>query len=216
MLYDEWKDYYHLILKDFGFERERDEQSARLLSELLRGERTTPKELEALISGKVVTVAGDGPNLPDEINNIQGVLIAADEATTVLLENGATPTIVMTDLDGRIEDLVKANEKGAVVLVHAHGDNQDKIRQFAGLFKGLVMGTTQSEPFEDIHNFGGFTDGDRGVFLADHFGASKIRLVGFDFDNPREKGKDVEMKRRKLNWGFVLISRLSSEKVILR
>ncbi|UCD93262.1 MAG: DUF115 domain-containing protein [Methanobacteriota archaeon] len=215
MLYNEWKDYYHLILKDFGFDRGRDETSARLLSDLLRGEATSPEELEGLFKGKTVTVAGDGPNLPRELDDVRGVLIAADEATSVLLENGMTPNVVMTDLDGKMEDLVKANEMGAIVIIHAHGDNQDMIKKFAGRFRGRVMGTTQSVPFDQIHNFGGFTDGDRGVFLADHFEASEIRLVGFDFDNPREKGKDIEIKKRKLNWAFVLVSKLPSEKIIL-
>lgn len=215
MLYEEWKDYYHLILKDFGFDRKEDELSAELLSGLLRGEETKPEELENILRGKIATVAGDGPNLPNEIDHISGVLIAADEATSVLIERGITPDIVMTDLDGDVEDLVNANEKGAIVLIHAHGDNQDKVKRFAEHFKGKVMGTTQSQPFKNIHNFGGFTDGDRGVFLADHFGASEINLVGFNFDIPRDKGKDLDTKKKKLNWAFVLISRLPPEKVNL-
>ena len=32
-----------------------------------------------------------------------------------------------------------------------------------------------------VHNFGGFTDGDRCVFLANHFKAKKIILLGMDF-----------------------------------
>ncbi len=214
MLYDEWEKYYHLILKDFGFDRQRDELSARLLSKILAGEEASPEELRDLIRNKVVTVAGDGANLESEIDKARGVLIAADEATSVILEGGRRPDMVMTDLDGKIEDLVNANERGAVVLIHAHGDNQDAIRRYGGNFKGKVMGTTQSQPFGKIRNFGGFTDGDRGVFLADHFGASEINLIGFDFDTPREKGKDMEMKRKKLNWAYVLISRLPSEKII--
>lgn len=215
MLYDEWEEYYHLILEDFGFDRQKDELSARLLSKLLKGEETGTEELKGLIHERVVTVAGDGPNLENEIDRIRGVLIAADEATSALLERGRTPDIVMTDLDGRIEDLVKANEMGAVVLIHAHGDNQDAIRKHAGSFKGKVMGTTQSLPFDKIHNFGGFTDGDRGVFLADHFGATEINLIGFDFDNPREKGKNLEMKKKKLDWAYVLINKLPCERINL-
>lgn len=215
MLYDEWEEYYHLILEDFGFDKQKDELSARLLSLTLKGEEASQEELKDLIRERTVTVAGDGPNLESEINGIRGILIAADEATSVLLERGRTPDVVMTDLDGKIEDLIRANEKGAVVLIHAHGDNQDAIRQHAGSFMGKVMGTTQSLPFEKIHNFGGFTDGDRGVFLADHFGASEINLIGFDFDNPRDKGKNLEMKKRKLNWAYVLINKLPSERIIL-
>ena len=43
------------------------------------------------------------------------------------------------------------------------------------------IGTTQTNPFNKIQNFGGFTDGDRGVFLASHFDAKKIILFGMDF-----------------------------------
>ena len=45
------------------------------------------------------------------------------------------------------------------------------------------MGTTQTKPIGKIHNFGGFTDGDRCVFLANHFKAKKIILLGMDFGN---------------------------------
>ncbi len=216
MLYEEWKNYYHLILEDFGFDKRRDELSAKLLSELLAGEEIKTEEVQELIGNRIVTVAGDGPNLENEIEGVKGVLIAADEATTVLLEEGYVPDIIMTDLDGKVEDLVNANERGAIVIIHAHGDNQDEIKRFAGQFRRKIMGTTQSLPFNNIHNFGGFTDGDRGVFLADHFGALEINLIGFDFDNPREKGRNVEMKKKKLNWAYVLINKLPSERIILR
>lgn len=215
MLYDEWEVYYQLILEDFGFDRQKDELSARCLSDRLAGEETLPEELMDLINGRIVTVAGDGPNLEDETERAKGVLIAADEATSVLLERGRIPDIVMTDLDGKIEDLVSANERGAIVMIHAHGDNLDTIMQHAGSFRGKIMGTTQSVPSGKIHNFGGFTDGDRGVFLADHFGALEINLIGFDFDNPRNKGKNVEMKKKKLNWAYALINKLPSERIIL-
>ena len=32
-----------------------------------------------------------------------------------------------------------------------------------------------------VHNFGGFTDGDRAVFLAVQLGAKKLILAGMDF-----------------------------------
>jgi Uncharacterized Rossmann fold enzyme len=36
------------------------------------------------------------------------------------------------------------------------------------------IGTTQTNPFNKVQNFGGFTDGDRGVFLASYFKAKKL------------------------------------------
>ena len=65
------------------------------------------------------------------------------------------------------------------MLVHAHGDNSEKIH-FVKNFKNCI-GTTQTKPVGKIHNFGGFTDGDRSVFLANHFKAKKIILLGMDF-----------------------------------
>jgi len=215
MLYDEWEEYYHLILEDFGFDQQKDELSAKLLSSRLVGEETTHEELADLMNGRVVTVAGDGPNLEEETDKAKGVLISADEATSFLLEKGLVPDVVMTDLDGKVEALVKANERGALVIIHAHGENMDEIKKYAECCRGKGMGTTQSLPSGKIHNFGGFTDGDRGIFLADHFGATEINLIGFDFDNPRDKGKNVEIKKKKLNWAYVLINKLPAEKIIL-
>ncbi|GIS96634.1 MAG: hypothetical protein CM1200mP23_4400 [Nitrososphaerota archaeon] len=40
---------------------------------------------------------------------------------------------------------------------------------------------TQTKPIRKINNFGGFTDGDRCVFLADYFKAKKKILLGMDF-----------------------------------
>ena len=65
------------------------------------------------------------------------------------------------------------------MIVHSHGDNINRL-PYAILFK-YCLGTTEDKPFGKIKNFGGFTDGDRCVFLANHFGASKIILIGMDF-----------------------------------
>ena len=55
------------------------------------------------------------------------------------------------------------------------------------------IGTTQTNPFNKVQNFGGFTDGDRGVFLASYFNAKKIILFGMDFGN--QIGKFSNTKR---------------------
>ena len=67
------------------------------------------------------------------------------------------------------------------MIVHAHGDNSEKLN-LVKYFKNCI-GTTQTKPKGNIHNFGGFTDGDRSVFLANHFKAKQIILLGMDFGN---------------------------------
>ena len=103
----------------------------------------------------------------------------ADGATKAMIENNLKPDIVVTDLDGDIKSLKKAGRTNTVMIVHAHGDNTEKIHLVKD-FKNCI-GTTQTKPVGKVHNFGGFTDGDRCVFLANHFKAKKIILLGMDF-----------------------------------
>jgi hypothetical protein len=204
MEFDEWAPLYCRILADFGFDRSEDERSASILADLLHGRAGTPTDLRDIISGRDVAVCGNAPSLASDLRSIgqDQIIIAADGATTVLLENRMIPDVIVTDLDGTIEDIISASEKGSFVVVHAHGDNIPAVRSVVPRLQGTrVLGTTQSEPFDNIHNFGGFSDGDRCVFLAKAFHAASVTLLGFDYDDP-----DVgEIKRKKLVWAKRLI-----------
>jgi uncharacterized Rossmann fold enzyme len=208
MQYEDWEPFYLQIIEDFGFSREADEQVAAELDRLLGGHRVSEKELGALFRGKVVTVAGNGPSLADDLAAAEGVLVTADEATTVALEKGLRPAVLVTDLDGRVEDQVRANAEGTVAVVHGHGDNGPAVRTWAPRFRGRTVATTQSRPSGRLADFGGFTDGDRAVCLADHFGAQEIRLAGWDFEHPSPKDGDAALKQRKLDWAYILIQNL--------
>ena len=177
-----WESKYREILKDFGYSRKKDIQSCKLLDSLLP-KKTRIAEIKDLIEKKPVFVVGAGPSLPSSISILKKhkkiTKIVADGATKAIIENGLKPDIVVTDLDGDIKSLKKAGRTNTIMLVHAHGDNSEKIH-FVKNFKNCI-GTTQTKPMGKIHNFGGFTDGDRCVFLANHFKAKKIILLGMDF-----------------------------------
>ena len=211
MDFEDWAPYYQKILEEFRFSREADERAAALLAKRLGGSRIIPADLDRLLRDKTVTVAGNAATLERESHRIEGVLIAADEATSVLRARQRRPDLIVTDLDGTVEDQIAANREGAIAVVHAHGDNVPAIERWAPRFEGRTMATTQSRPFDDVHDFGGFTDGDRGVLLAAHFGARSIRLVGFDFENPNAKDRPAEVKRRKLDWAYILIQSAAAE-----
>ncbi len=211
MDFEVWEPFYHQILDDFGFSRDEDERVARELDEGLGGRLAADAELQSLLDGQEVTVAGNGPNLAAEIDRVRGVLVTADEATTVVLGKGFRPAIVVTDLDGIVQDQVKANDAGAIAVVHGHGDNGPAVRKWAPLFAGRTVATTQARPTGRLRNFGGFTDGDRAVFLADHFGAARIHLIGFDFEHPSPKDDDPRTKQRKLDWAYILLASLGRE-----
>jgi uncharacterized Rossmann fold enzyme len=179
-----WDEYYVRILDYFGFSREDDEEAARLLSSILPGNDISL--LTDTISGSDIIVAGNAPSLPDDIKktDFEGkVVIAADAAARVMKKGGVIPDIVFTDLDGLDDDVLEMNEAGTILAVHAHGDNMPLVKSWVPKMKGPVVGTTQSTPLENVYNFGGFSDGDRGVFAAYELGAKSVSLIGFDLDD---------------------------------
>ncbi len=216
MNYEEWRSIYREILADFGFSEEEDRAAAELLAELVSPIST--HVLKSLISNKRVHIFGAGPSL-ERLQRIPGgTRIACDGATSFLLERGAVPEIIVTDLDGRLEDLLQANARGSVVVIHAHGDNVLKLRRYAPLFVNVIP-TTQAEPFDGVRNFGGFTDGDRAVFLAEHFKAREIYLYGMDFHSEVGRysfSRDSEVKRKKLLWAERLIRLLEDRGAPIR
>jgi uncharacterized Rossmann fold enzyme len=210
MNFETWEPKYMEILEDFGYSREHDEEAGRILSDMLGSgqiSREALVEASMKVRNRTVVVCGNAPSLDAELNSLlstcsrkRSVFIAADGATSILLEAGIVPEIIVTDLDGRMDDILKANRMGSLVVVHSHGDNIEKLQEFVPQLK-RVIGTTQSRPLPGLYNFGGFTDGDRAVFLARYLDALEIRLIGFDFDD-----RSVTLrKHKKLGWARKLV-----------
>jgi uncharacterized Rossmann fold enzyme len=199
MRFTDWEPHYTAILEYFGFEREADEEAARLLADL--ADRDDVGLLEALIRDRTVTVCGNAPSLPEELDRIEGTVLAADAAAEVLADHGIRPDAVFTDLDGATDVFIDLSEQGTVMVVHAHGDNVPLLRHWVPRFPGPLVTTTQAAPLAHVHNFGGFTDGDRAVFAADELGAARIRIIGFDLAD-----RNVDpLKRGKLYWAGELL-----------
>ncbi|MGZ4912170.1 MAG: 6-hydroxymethylpterin diphosphokinase MptE-like protein [Halobacteriota archaeon] len=206
---EEWDPIYEQILRDFGFIRVADERAALVLSELLArmGSRSLPLErLDHVISGRDVVICGKAPTLLNDLRtgkiSADETIIAADGATSVLLSQGVIPSVIVSDLDGTISDLRLANIMCAIIVVHAHGDNIDKLKAYVPLLSG-ILGTTQTHPLSNVFNFGGFTDGDRAIFLAEALGARHISAIGFDFSDANV----TPQKMRKLKWAKWLLKR---------
>ena len=225
MFYKDWETIYKKISEDLIFSIEQDKKAADIFNKLLQNRKLfSINELKNLISGKEVFVFGAGPSLETSIilnkkkfcNHLK---IASDGATSALMENNILPDLIVTDLDGKVSDQKKANSKGCITIIHAHGDNIENIKKYVPKFKGKILGTTQTDPkpYSNLQNFGGFTDGDRAIFLSRHFKAKKIFLIGFDFNKgigkysfPKKKNKNLKLK--KLRWCKYLIELLKKEK----
>ena len=210
-----WGKKYTEILREFQYSRRKDAQSSRVLNSILRT-KFPLKKLEKKIKNQTIFVIGASSSLNQSIPLLKKykniTKIVADGATKALIKNKIKCDIVVTDLDGDQKFLKKAGKENAIMIVHAHGDNIDKLH-LASDFK-YCLGTTEGKPFGNVHNFGGFTDGDRCVFLAKHFGAKKIILFGMDFGTrigrySKNKVINRATKIRKLRRGMELLEWLA-------
>lgn len=213
----EWYSWYDEILNDFGFDRSADEKSAILLKDLIGDDGLNLNDIP--IKENVI-VFGAGPSLKQNLLEFKRfytenlTVICADGAVTALLEENIIPNIVVTDLDGNIKDLLKSNREGSIMVVHAHGNNMQTLKKYVPKLNN-ILGTTQSTPIKNIYNFGGFTDGDRCLFLAEKLGAKKIILAGMDFgkivtkysrpDIDGELGNADSIKEKKLQYAKELV-----------
>ncbi len=239
MNWPDWKRSYYQIIDQLGFDIEADKQSAQLFETYLIKFPSAKKDkilqkLKTVLKNPVI-IAGAGPSLEQDFSAIFSALtpkkflsnfqmIAVDGATTLFYQKNIVPSIVVTDLDGDLDAIRWAIERGALTLVHAHGDNQQRISYFISQYNDIiskndVWGTTQCKPRQTLFNFGGFTDGDRAIFLAFHFQSPLIGLIGFDFgtkigkystlNSPIKKTRSKKLK--KLQIALELISSFHSQ-----
>ena len=180
-----WMAQYGRIAAEFGYDPRQDRRAAEHLDDILDRPPDVVR-LANIIRGKTVLCAGSGPSLVESIDTLRNTqditLIAADSAALPLVQNGVMPDVVVSDMDGDMDSLSMLAEQGVPFVIHAHGDNMNRLGLAAQL--PVCAGTTQVEPVGRIQNWGGFTDGDRAVFLASHFKADRIILCGMDLKGP--------------------------------
>lgn len=205
MLWELWRPWYDKIVKQLKLDQKMDETAAKVLNDLLPEPELGG--LAKLISEHECIVLGAGPSLDEDLLKLQRVgfldktLIAADGATSAITRY-RNPTIIVTDLDGNVDDQLEAWRRGSWLAIHGHGDNLTKVRQIVAELKERVVGTTQVKPSGKLRNFGGFTDGDRAAFMTHELGASRIYLAGMDLGTEiggHSGDKDVRRKLVKLS-----------------
>ncbi|OVE86351.1 6-hydroxymethylpterin diphosphokinase MptE-like protein [Natronolimnobius baerhuensis] len=205
MEFDEWEPVYDAILQDFGYDRQGDEHARDVLASL-----TEPFDSSRLPSMReqTVAIAGAGPSLETETDleraRAADVVVAASTAVDTLTANDIAVDCMVTDLDKNPETVCELTANEIPVAVHAHGDNVPAVRTVVPDCAGeFVLPTTQAAPRAHVQNMGGFTDGDRAAFLADHLGAATLVFVGWDFDDPSvdaSKARKLEWAERLLYW----------------
>ena len=186
------------IVASFRFNPYRDFLAGIELSDLIRRDawKLLPKE---------DTVSVIGPSDPTE--SPEGYVVVADSA---LDHYSGRVDMIVSDLDGPIQKII--DQEDSLKVIHAHGDNIQKLGEVVPRLKGTILGTTQSIPVRAVRNIGGFTDGDRSVIMASLLGAKRIFIHGFDYSNPVDGPRDV--KFMKVQFAKGIIDNLKSAEVV--
>lgn len=223
MEYDRWAPLYDRIRTSFGFPWERERAAADRLRALLPPVALDDPvgRLAARLRGRAVVIVGLAPRAgPPPLwrrpfSEEPAALVAADGATATCLDAGLVPDVVVTDLDGPVPAEVTANRRGALVVVHAHGDNVPLLEEWVPQFPGELVGSWAGPPGDGLIDPGGFTDGDRAAYVAESAGAARLLLWGFDFtraDEPdhAQRGR----KLAKLAWADRALAELAASTAV--
>jgi len=202
-----WEPWYIWIASALGLSVSRDYEASRVLDALIRDRVADVGDLKKVVEGKLVLVVGAGPSIENDLSEVLDAvdaLVAADGASSRLLELGVSPDIIVTDLDGDLNDIYESWRRGSHVVVHAHGDNITALEAYVRKFDDRLIGTTQVRPIGCLHNFGGFTDGDRAVFMCMELGCRAVLMTGMDFSAVVGRYSKPWLKEDVAAWPFKL------------
>jgi hypothetical protein len=189
MEWSEWQPIYLDIVQRLDLDTAMDRKATELLTGILREIDPQPllNKLRESMSGRSIVVCGAGPSLESHIQKLKArndfpdlVMVAADGAVSVLLEQGIKCDAVTTDLDGDIKHLMEMKRRGAILIVHGHGDNIEIVKSVVPEL-GDILGSTQVEPTNRAFLWGGFTDGDRACHVVSDYNPERMILAGMDF-----------------------------------
>lgn len=203
--FSEWEPVYAAIVEDLDLDRGADRRARDRLADL-----TIPFDLGRLaFAGETVAIVGGGPI--EDLTPVQHAdrVVAAGGGIEHCWRTDVPIDLVVTDLDSAPEVSVELTHTGTPVAVAAHGDNVPAIETHVpSMDRDSVLATTQAKPVAHVVNAGGFTDGDRAAFIADHCGGESLAFLGWDLD---DSGVGP-MKRRKLRWAERLLSLLEQRR----
>ena len=215
------------VRQAFGWSEADDAQSALQLQHFLQQhDRWAPLHREKalkrvktqLLNAQRIVIIGAGveENELESYNQPGDVFVAADGAVGALHGYSQLACIV-SDLDGG-DYLDAAAKQGQTIVVHAHGDNTQEWQKILTSWEqyastpALILSHQVNQAIPGMHNFGGFTDGDRALCFVLSMGceSQKIELVGFSTNRVgRWSGITVaDTKLKKLEWMERIVSEL--------
>jgi len=157
------------------------------------------------------------------------LVVVVDSAVNYLVKLGAEflcklkcrETFLVTDLDADMQALLEFTRNvKPVVIVHAHGDNIDRLKLATPSLaqsSSLISGTCQVLYYgKYVQYCEGFSDGDRAVHIARKI-SRKVTLIGFNPDaNSNLAGKPItDLKMSKLKVAELEITSIKLDGTLL-
>jgi uncharacterized Rossmann fold enzyme len=180
-------------------------------------------QLKLLKATAVVFVgaAVESQELEDMVGD--GVVFIAADGAVGALPPQADLACIVSDFDGTTH-LELAAKSGATIIAHAHGDNMEAWNECVETWShfsnppALVLSHQTPHYFEGMHNWGGFTDGDRALCMAHSLGVNfeDVYLVGYTLSRVGQwSGRTQEsLKLAKLQWMAAVVQMLGLEQQI--
>ena len=215
-----------LVRQAFGWSESDDAESALQLQAALHNHEhwNESQRFEALagvknrlLKASKVVVIGAAVSVEELYSYDEDTVFVAADGAVGALSDYSKLACVVSDLDGAnyLED---AAAQGQTIVVHAHGDNMERWREMVLTWNqfesipSLILSHQVNQIIPGMHNYGGFTDGDRALCFILSLGveSSKIELVGFNlFKVGQWSGStNTEKKIQKLEWMGRIVSEL--------
>lgn len=223
------------VREHFGWALKPDQDSAEALvqrvdalaldhpiwSKQSRSELLTSISAKLNSADKVVIVGAAVEQSQISESHQQGVVFIAADGSIGAFTNYDQLACIVSDFDGG-EHLAKAVQSQVDIVAHAHGDNVARWSELLPIWKlesvGLVLSHQCPDRIDGMHNFGGFSDGDRAICFALACGVEleKIELIGYSMQAVGQWSgiSDPQRKLEKLKWMQKVLQILNLERFL--
>tara|TARA_B100000809_G_C15034636_1_gene493316 strand:- start:499 stop:1137 length:639 start_codon:yes stop_codon:yes gene_type:complete len=193
-----WWKFQEEISVQFDFSKIREDVASRLVSDI----KQNISSIRECIEKKDLILVGAGLQKGTSIPSSN--VIVADGALRACLEQDILPSLIVTDLDGYIPDILWARKKGSKVIVHAHGDNIARVFQYLSDINPNCITTTY--PSASSNCWGGFTDGDRALMMSLSLNCNSVKMIGFNYNIIGNYSGDYSPRKlEKLLWAQKIV-----------
>lgn len=193
-----WWKFQEEISVQFDFSKIREDVASRLVSDT----KQNISSIRECIEKKDLILVGAGLQKGTSIPSSN--VIVADGALRACLEQDILPSLIVTDLDGYIPDILWARKKGSKVILHAHGDNIARVFQYLSDINPNCITTTY--PSASSNCWGGFTDGDRALMMSLSLNCNSVKMIGFNYNIIGNYSGDYSPRKlEKLLWAQKIV-----------